>query len=709
MNEPIIEIKNVVKEYPIRRGFRDLRGQGGVLDWIRGKKSEHFRALDNVSFDIYRGETVGIIGKNGSGKSTLLKIIAGVTLPTEGRVIVYGRVASLLELGAGFHPLLTGRENIYLNAGLLGMRRAQVNEVIEQIIDFSGIREFIDQPVDTYSSGMYVRIGFAVASFVNPDIFLVDEVLSVGDEEFQRKCRQRIGELREQGKTIVFVSHDLGTVNALCNRVFLLDKGKLIDRGSVSATIDYYLRQIGRAEGIHTISSPNKNIEAIFSHGKLSLFHDKKEITSPLGIEGVLVHLQQVHPSSMGDWLVTEREDQSLIAQGTLYRLPVEWKWNVEIKNKHIELNARYKLNKEIPIQALEFRIFLPEIYDHFFYNGNENKFAPIVPGNLGWTTMVPPKIGENSTFLLTSLNSDEYPLLKIEFETSEPGSSLTIGNTDYIGRSRFICCHLQIPETSSLLQMGEHKIGNIRISLAEKEEYEAWKTAWIQQRTITLKDIEARLGEGFIEFISKKDKKLLTQAVHLHTQFRLQGMWFLSQTFLWNTPYKENDTWIWEGESQRFPIRLKWELLPKTEENLLYSKIWLIVKEPLSLEEYNISVGLIYAYQHWKTSFETGEFTEIPPEQTEYIHLNKNYNPSEYIYAIGNKLPNVFLFTHQKNSFRMSAINPEYSLHARIIQAIATPEQKSVFNLQTGSHLLFDGGIQFSFPEDSNQDEITI
>ncbi|HEO70905.1 MAG TPA: ABC transporter ATP-binding protein, partial [Candidatus Hydrogenedentes bacterium] len=176
--------------------MRAILGRGGIIEALRGVRPAHKVALHDISFSVEPGESLGIIGANGSGKSTLLKILAGVTLPTQGHVVVRGRVASLLELGAGFHPMLTGRENVYLNAGLLGLRHADVDKLFERIVEFSGIGDFIDEPVDTYSSGMYVRIGFAVASHVNPDIFLVDEVLSVGDEEFQRKCRKRIGELK---------------------------------------------------------------------------------------------------------------------------------------------------------------------------------------------------------------------------------------------------------------------------------------------------------------------------------------------------------------------------------------------------------------------------------------------------------------------------------------------------------------------------------
>ena len=189
-----IEVENVSKRFPARRGARDLRGRGGLRDWVLGRRQELFTALKNISFTVDAGESLGIIGRNGSGKSTLLSMLAGVTLPSEGRIAVNGRVASLLELGAGFHPVLTGRENVYLNAGLLGMRHAQTDAVFDDIVRFSGVGKFIDEPLETYSSGMYVRIGFAVAVHSDPDIFLVDEVLSVGDEEFQRRCRIKIKE-----------------------------------------------------------------------------------------------------------------------------------------------------------------------------------------------------------------------------------------------------------------------------------------------------------------------------------------------------------------------------------------------------------------------------------------------------------------------------------------------------------------------------------
>lgn len=201
-------------------------------------------ALKNVSFVLHPGEAFGIVGRNGSGKSTLLKIISGILKPTTGRVIVNGRVAALIELGAGFHPEITGRENIYINGIMLGLTRREIEERFDRIVDFSGIREFLDQPVKTYSSGMYVRLGFAVAVHVDPDILLIDEVLAVGDEEFSQKCIAKIQEMKYRGVTLVFVTHQLDQVRNLCDRAMWLDHGDAAAIGDPLRVVDEYLQTV---------------------------------------------------------------------------------------------------------------------------------------------------------------------------------------------------------------------------------------------------------------------------------------------------------------------------------------------------------------------------------------------------------------------------------------------------------------------------------
>ncbi len=207
-----------------------------------GKKKviSTFWALQDVNFEIRQGESFGIIGPNGSGKSTLLKLIAGVTQPSRGNIKVCGIIAPLIELGAGFHPEMTGRENIFLNASILGMTRQQVLPILDQIIDFSEIREFIDQPVKHYSSGMYMRLAFSVAVHVNFDILLVDEILGVGDAKFQKKCFDLMQNFKKNGKTIVYVGHDLGKVSNFCDRAVYLKFGQTLALGEASTVVRAY-------------------------------------------------------------------------------------------------------------------------------------------------------------------------------------------------------------------------------------------------------------------------------------------------------------------------------------------------------------------------------------------------------------------------------------------------------------------------------------
>lgn len=203
-----------------------------------------FWALKDVSFDVEQGDVVGIIGRNGAGKSTLLKILSRITAPTEGTVDLYGRVGSLLEVGTGFHPELNGRENIFLSGSILGMKKREIDDKLDEIVKFSEIEKFLETPVKRYSSGMYVRLAFAVAAHLEPEILLVDEVLAVGDAAFQKKCLGKMGEVAKEGRTVLFVSHNMGSIIQLCNTTILLDRGKIIQTGLVQNVVSYYLNLV---------------------------------------------------------------------------------------------------------------------------------------------------------------------------------------------------------------------------------------------------------------------------------------------------------------------------------------------------------------------------------------------------------------------------------------------------------------------------------
>lgn len=235
--EPVVRVTDVSKRFIIHKE-KSLKER--LLNFGESKKyKEDFMALDKISLDIKPGMTIGLIGHNGSGKSTLLKVIGGIIQPTAGEVLRRGRMAALLELGAGFHPDLTGRENIFLNAAILGLTKTETETKFDEIVEFSGIREFIDTQVKFYSSGMYVRLGFAIAVHSSPDLLIVDEVLAVGDEPFQQKCLAKIRDFQAQGVTIVFVSHDLPLVSELCNRVVVLAHGKIIFDGEPAEGVSH--------------------------------------------------------------------------------------------------------------------------------------------------------------------------------------------------------------------------------------------------------------------------------------------------------------------------------------------------------------------------------------------------------------------------------------------------------------------------------------
>jgi lipopolysaccharide transport system ATP-binding protein len=248
MNDMAIRVENISKLYKIGAAKKTTLVESfrHSINKIIGKADdfgnvEDFWALKDVSFEIKKGEAVGIIGKNGAGKSTLLKILSRITEPSSGKIEINGRVASLLEVGTGFHPELTGRENIYLNGTILGMKRAEIRSKFEEIVEFSGIQKFIDTPVKRYSSGMYVRLAFAVAAHLEPEILIIDEVLAVGDAEFQKKCLGKMEDVTGQGRTVLFVSHNMSAVNSFCKSCVYLRNGKVHSIGGSDKVIQQYL------------------------------------------------------------------------------------------------------------------------------------------------------------------------------------------------------------------------------------------------------------------------------------------------------------------------------------------------------------------------------------------------------------------------------------------------------------------------------------
>ncbi len=325
-----VEVKNLGKKYSLGErekylALRDLivKAAKVPMNLLRGKKFRkkgEFWALRNVSFNVEEGEVIGIIGRNGAGKSTLLKILSRITEPTEGEVRLNGRISSLLEVGTGFHPELTGRENIYLNGAILGMRKKEIEAKFDEIVEFSGVEKFLDMPVKRYSSGMQVRLAFSVAAHLEPDILVIDEVLAVGDAEFQKKCLGKMGEVTQKsGRTILFVSHDMGAIQKLCNRTILLDHGEVKMIGDTRDVIREYM-SLGKSMLEGTIDEAENrpgNKKWIFETLKLfdnkdnavSSFHEEEEIV----VKGKIVNRK--HDDTAFISVILSRDDGILISK----------------------------------------------------------------------------------------------------------------------------------------------------------------------------------------------------------------------------------------------------------------------------------------------------------------------------------------------------------------------------------------------------------
>lgn len=308
MSDTVIRVENLGKKYIIghqkRERYTALRDvlADGAKSFGRqmlkpfGKRMpnpafEEFWALKDVSFEIKQGDRVGVIGRNGAGKSTLLKILSRITEPTNGRISIKGRVASLLEVGTGFHPELTGRENIYLNGAILGMSKAEIQRKFDEIVAFAEVEKFLDTPVKRYSSGMYVRLAFAVAAHLEPEILIVDEVLAVGDAEFQKKCLGKMEDVGKEGRTVLFVSHNMATINALCEEVIWLSHGHVEMEGKAEQITSKYL--LHGTENIGEVILNNNNYDKRFWFKRLYLFTQEGNITSFFDIrEPIKIYLE---------------------------------------------------------------------------------------------------------------------------------------------------------------------------------------------------------------------------------------------------------------------------------------------------------------------------------------------------------------------------------------------------------------------------------
>lgn len=389
MSDIAIKVENLGKKYTIghQRGhgsytaLRDVVMQQARTFWrqskdllrgrpiIGGDELEEVWALKDVNFEVRRGEAVGIIGRNGAGKSTLLKVLSRITEPSSGRVTIRGRVASLLEVGTGFHPELTGRENIYLNGAILGMSRVEIKRKFDEIVDFAGVEKYLDTPVKRYSSGMYVRLAFAVAAHLEPEILVVDEVLAVGDAEFQKKCLGKMGEVAQGGRTVLFVSHQMNAIRELCTTAMLLAQGELKLLSTTNQVIDEYLHFSQQETSWVVSDEVNKFKNPYFTLHSLKLVDQQcQAISRAVSADeqcGILIEglVETLDPAVTVGFAVFSIQGHLLFWTLQTDQHPEEWPKLTKGKNRLVAWLPKHLLNegKYIiePIVSLHFRAWL--------------------------------------------------------------------------------------------------------------------------------------------------------------------------------------------------------------------------------------------------------------------------------------------------------------------------------------------------------------
>ena len=343
-----ISIANLSKRYMIGlKKDSSLRGTLSTVFKTGNASDEEFWALKDITLEIKKGDVLGIVGKNGAGKSTLLKILSQITKPTTGRIEINGRVASLLEVGTGFHPELTGRENIYLNGTILGMTRKEVASKFDEIVAFSGVEKFIDTPVKRYSSGMYVRLAFAVAAHLEPEILIIDEVLAVGDAEFQKKCLGKMKDVAEDGRTVIFVSHDIGAVKNLCTKGVLLENGRLKYSGDILSVITEY-QSVSKNIGGYTNSDSKKS--KYLKHANIT--NSSHELSSDESIEFVFETTVK-EGFSAGDRLLIRIFDEYENALTSFERVLDKEKYTLTLPPEYLK-KGNYSINVILYQPAVE-------------------------------------------------------------------------------------------------------------------------------------------------------------------------------------------------------------------------------------------------------------------------------------------------------------------------------------------------------------------
>jgi ABC-type polysaccharide/polyol phosphate transport system ATPase subunit len=599
--------------------FSDVWEMYRIKFVIDGKASwENFWALKDISFKIGKGETLGIVGENGAGKSTILKLIAGMMKPDRGKVEVLDRVSGLLELGAGFQPELTGRENLYLNAGLFGLTKNQIDEKYEEIVNFANIGKFINAPVKCYSQGMFVRLAFGIAIHMDPDILLIDDTLAVGDEYFQRKCIKKIFQIKEQNKAIIFVTHDMNMLSRLCKRALFLKDGRIIKDGLINGVVPLYTQMIGTRKGVGILERPPLNL--VFNNGQFFLNWQDKLLTPNSGAYTVFRIANKWYSSLQADWEVKREDENKLIATGKFYQLALTQIWRLELTNDYaVKWDIEMELKEPLEIQEGCTNIMLTNEYARWFTTLEKGKFPLINDKDKNWQELVKSNISRNSIGVEARENSgSKIPSLAFEHSNPLYQNQAHILNTDYLVNCRVLQYKTLGLQNYSAIQANRfiYFSGKIILDIPNIGNY----LKNLQDEFI-LSDEKLRLifdnGQGILYYNGVE----LTKGNHMGSSIYANGGWFPSNLAHWEIKKEKNNKLIAKGIWWNLPIVLIWEIEILSDSSFVW-KIDLEVTEEVNIEEQHAYLMCCKDYKYWFCDYGKGkfpdDFLEVPMDMVQ-------------------------------------------------------------------------------------------
>ena len=682
MDNIAIEFKDVWEKYLIKF----------ILD---GKaRLEELWALKEVNFKVNQKEGVAIIGENGAGKTTILKLISGILKPDKGEININGRVSGLLDLGAGFQPELTGRQNIYLNAALFGLKREEIDAKFDEILEFSGIGRFIDATCNSLSQGMFVRLAFSLAIHIDPDIIVIDDTLAVGDAEYQKKCIKKIFELREQNKTIILVTHDLNTASRLCARGIFMKEGQIMQDTSFKKVAASYMQTVGSKKGVSLIK--DDPLTVIFNNGKMCLNWMGVSLTKHLSGYVSFTTGNKEHISNEYLWRVENESPEKIVARGEHLAVPISQNWEIEYR-KPGEINWKVELLSKEAIQINEetVHLVLGEQFNRWIDLESEGFFPEyFLPGdNCNNVFLADYKCKRFFGIVGNSMEGDPMPSILVE--TPEEDSSINVLNSGQQIRGRIIQLKDEVFSDETLPSMMKKVfIGKLRIFDTE-DNMRRYIAAKRDERAVKNGPIKVCIYNNKIKiFFNEKE---VTEDIGLHVLFQIKGRWYNSQGAAIKIKEKSGNKSLLEFRWPALNIRQLWHIaILDTGEIEL--NIYMCAGARISSNNRRIRLVLNRDYNKWFTLACFGNFSEEPTDWESIIEKGpgplgigvKDERANE------NSLPGILLELTDKSKGIMSKINQLIDMDKNIrFSKILEAEDSSTFYLDQEPDIIFSAKIK--------------